>query len=200
MVLDTPPASVPAMASAMARCMTRPPPTSPCVFCISIRSSPSIFVLELSRDCLLHSPLLLWSPERLLASHVLHGPWGLVTPHTPDIYVVVEEDCNATGVRESTLWPDTRSSRAASRAYDGTVTVRGRFAVHKNVLHGSIVVCIIFCTREVTNTTGADGHGHASTMAWRCMSHRSASLTFFSDFTAHLHVCLSCRWLLEKLT
>ncbi|CAK9225952.1 unnamed protein product [Sphagnum troendelagicum] len=33
----------------------------------------------------------------------------------------------------------------------------------------SIVVCIIFCTREVTNPTGADGHGHASAMAWRYM-------------------------------
>ncbi|KAH8961764.1 hypothetical protein BDL97_05G065400 [Sphagnum fallax] len=32
-----------------------------------------------------------------------------------------------------------------------------------------IVVCIIFCTREVTNPTGADGHGHASAMAWRYM-------------------------------
>ncbi len=96
MVLDTPPASVPAMASAVARCMTRPPPTSPSVFCISIRSSPSIFVLELSRDCLRHPPLLLWSPERLLASHVMHGPLGLVTSHTPYICVVVEEEDIAT--------------------------------------------------------------------------------------------------------
>jgi hypothetical protein len=55
----------------------------------------------------------------------------------------------------------------------------------------SIVVCIIFCTREVTNPTGADGHGHASAMAWRCMYHRSASLTFSPNFTAYLPVCLS---------
>jgi hypothetical protein len=35
----------------------------------------------------------------------MHGQWGLVTPHTPYICVVIEEeeDFNAIGVRENTL-------------------------------------------------------------------------------------------------